>query len=144
MTYEEQRTTVVRDANPVAAAPTPAPADRYTDPYLSETRVTRRQTSGSTLASRIVVLVFGMIQLVIALRIVLLLLDAREGNALVRAILDISQVFVAPFEGILRTNALTAGGSVLDVAAILALIGWTLLEMVVLAVVRIARPGEAV
>jgi hypothetical protein len=51
---------------------------------------------------------------------------------------------VAPFEGILRTNALTAGGSVLDVAAILALIGWTLLEMVVLAVVRIARPGEAV
>ena len=78
----------------------------------------------------------------IGLRIVLLLLDAREGNALVRAILDISQVFVAPFEGILRTNALTAGGSVLDVAAVLALIGWTLLEMVVLADRADRAPGR--
>ena len=141
MTYEEQRTTMVRDADPVAATPTPVPSSRYVD----ETRVTReRPPSGSTLASRVVILIFGLIQILIGLRIVLLLLDAREGNALVRAILDISQVFVAPFEGILRTNALTAGGSVLDVAAILALIGWTLLEMVVLAIVRIARPGEAV
>jgi hypothetical protein len=141
MTYEEQRTTVVRDTDPVAATPAPAYPGRYVD----ETRVTReRPPSGSTLASRVVILVFGLIQLMILLRILLLLVDAREGNALVRAILDISQVFVAPFEGILHTNALTAGGSVLDVAAVLALIGWTLLEMVVLAIVRIARPGEAV
>ena len=140
MTYEEQRTTVVRDVDPVAT-PAAVPPGRYVD----ETRVTREPApSGSTLASRVVLLAFGLIQIVIGLRIILLLLDAREGNALVRAILDISQVFVAPFEGILRTNALTSGGAVLDVAAILALIGWTLLEMVVLAIVRIARPGEAV
>ena len=93
------------------------------------------------MASRIVILVFGLIQIVIGLRIVLLLLDAREGNALVQAILDISQVFVAPFEGILRSDALKSGGSVLDVAAVLALIGWTLIELVVLWIVRIARPG---
>ena len=53
-------------------------------------------------------------------------------------------MFVAPFEGILRTNALASGGSTLDVAAVLALIGWTLLELVVLAIVRIARPGDDV
>ena len=52
---------------------------------------------------------FGLIQLIIGLRIVLLLLDAREGNDLVRAILDISQVFVAPFEGILRTERADLG-----------------------------------
>lgn len=132
MTYEER--TVIRE-DPVAAS-------RATAPVVDETRVRRTRTSGSTLASRIVVVLFGLIQLVIALRIVLLAIDAREGNALVQAILSISQVFVAPFEGILRTDALAAGGSTLDVAAILALIGWTLLELVVLAIVRIARPGE--
>ena len=51
---------------------------------------------------------------------------------------------MAPFEGILRSDALASGGSVLDVAAVLALIGWTLLELVVLAVIRIARPGDEV
>jgi hypothetical protein len=139
MTYEQRQTAVVRDTVPTAA-PSHVSAERVVD----ETRVTTSRPSGSTLASRIVILVFGLIQLVIGLRIVLLALDAREGNDLVRAILDISQVFVAPFEGILRSDALAAGGSVLDIAAVLALIGWTLIELVVLAVIRIARPSEAV
>ena len=86
---------------------------------------------------RIVLLVFGLIQLVIGARIVLLLLDAREANALVSAVLGISQVFVAPFEGILRTDSLSAAGSVLDVTAIVALVGWTILELVVLWVIGI-------
>jgi hypothetical protein len=133
----EERTTVVREPEPVGSA------GRY-DRYVDETHVRTTRPSGSTLASRVVIVVFGLIQLVIGLRIVLLALDARTGNDLVRAILDISQVFVAPFEGILRTNALSSGGSTLDVAAVLALIGWTLLELVVLAVVRIARPGDDV
>jgi len=80
---------------------------------------------------RIIVLVFGLIQLVIGLRIVLLLLDAREANGLVSAILSLSQIFVAPFEGILRTDALHAAGSILDITAIVALVGWTILELVV-------------
>ena len=139
MTYEQRQTAVIRDSVP-AVAPSRVSAERVVD----ETRVTTSRPSGSTLASRIVILVFGLIQLVIGLRIVLLALDAREGNDLVRAILDISQVFVAPFEGILRSDALAAGGSVLDIAAVLALIGWTLIELVVLAVIRVARPSEAV
>ena len=65
-------------------------------------RTTTSGPGGAELARRIVVLVFGLIQIVIGARIVLLLLDAREANALVSAVLDISQVFVAPFEGILR------------------------------------------
>ena len=85
------------------------------------------------------VLVFGLIQIVIGARIVLLLLDAREANALVSAILDISQVFVAPFEGILRTDSLNAAGSILDITAIVALVGWTILELIVLWVIGIFR-----
>ena len=45
-----------------------------------------------------------------------------------RFIYDTSAIFVAPFEGILNTNALHAGGSVLDVAAVVALVGWSVLE----------------
>ena len=95
------------------------------------------------MARRIVVLLFGLIQLVIGARILLLLLDAREANALVSAVLDISQVFVAPFEGILRTDSLAAAGSVLDVTAIVALVGWTILELIVLWVVGIFRRRSA-
>ena len=46
--------------------------------------------------------------------------------------------------GILRTNALSAGGSTLDVAAIVALIGWTILELVVLAIVNTVADRESV
>ena len=96
-----------------------------------------------TLLRRIIVLIFGLIQLIIVLRIVFLLLDARESNAIVRGILDISQWLVAPFNGIFNTDALARGGSVLDVAAIAALIGWTILELILLAVANVARPSEA-
>jgi hypothetical protein len=105
--------------------------------HTDSRRTTRTSPGGAELTRRIVVLVFGLIQIVIGARIVLLLLDAREANALVSAILDISQVFVAPFEGILRTDALSSAGSVLDITAIVALVGWTILELIVLWVIGI-------
>jgi hypothetical protein len=92
---------------------------------------------------RIIVLLFGLIQIVIGLRIVLLLLDARTGNALVSGILDISKIFVAPFDGILNTNALSSGGSTLDVAAVVAFIGWSVLELIVIWAVGIFRREPA-
>jgi len=96
-------------------------------------------------ARRVVIFVFGIVQAIIGLRIVLLLLDARESNGLVSAVLDVSQIFVAPFEGILRTNALTSGGSILDVAAMVALIGVTVVELIVIAAIGIFRrePAQA-
>ena len=111
-------------------------------PVTSETFESRRVTStpsGSEFARRTIVLVFGLIQLVIVLRIVLLLVDARTGNDIVSGILNISQVFVAPFEGILRSDALHAGGSTLDMAAVVALIGWTVLEAIILWIVGLFR-----
>src|ERR1017187_9088264 len=104
-----------------------------------ETRRVTSTPSGSELARRLIVLIFGLIQLVIGLRVVLLLLDARTGNDIVSAILNISQVFVAPFEGILHTDALHAGGSTLDVAAVVAFVGWTVLEAIILWAVGIFR-----
>jgi hypothetical protein len=104
---------------------------------------TRRTTSagpgGAETIRRVIVLVFGLIQVLIAARIVLLLLDAREANGLVSGILNFSQLFVAPFEGILRTDALRAAGSVLDITAIVAFVGWTVVELIVIWAVGIFR-----
>lgn len=104
-------------------------------------RTTTTRPGGNELGRRMIILAFGLVQLVIVLRVVLLLLDAREGNAIVSGILDISQFFVAPFDGILKTNALQSGGSILDLAAIVALVGWSILELVALWALGIFR-GE--
>jgi YGGT family len=99
----------------------------------TDTHRTSRMSPGrNELARRIVILVFGLIQIVIGARIVLLLLDAREANPIVSAILNFSQIFVAPFEGVLGTDSLAAAGSVLDIAAVVAIIGWTVVELIVI------------
>ena len=135
MTYDE-RTVVHRDGtNTPATAPTTSTA--------VTSRTVEMRPSGGTVASRIVIFIFGVIQALILLRIVLLLMDAREGNDLVAFILNASQIFVAPFEGILRTEALTAAGSVFDLAAVLALIGWTILEAIILAAIGVFRREPA-
>ena len=124
MTIQEQRSVT-----------TDAPTTTDTG-ALSNRTVTSRQLdvrpSNNETARRIVVLVFGLIQIVIGLRIVLLLLNAHTGNVLVSIINNVGGVLIAPFEGILRTNALSAGGSVLDVAAIVALVGWSIIELIVI------------
>ena len=106
---------------------------------VEETTSVRRTPSGAEVARRVVVFIFGIIQLLIVLRIGLLLLDADRSNGLVKDIYDISAVLVAPFEGILQTDAIRTSGSVFDVAAVVALIGWTILEAVILAAISIAR-----
>jgi hypothetical protein len=139
MTVEERRTVVREPVEPASPALVRTDGD-----VVAERRVATTRPSGATMASRILVVVFGLIQLLIGARIVLLALDAREGNAIVAGILALSQPFVAPFEGILNTDALAAGGAVLDLAAVLALIGWTLVELVLLAILRIGRSGDQV
>jgi hypothetical protein len=127
MTYEER---VVRDEEPGTV---------YDGGSAVVDRRVTRTPSGGEIASRIVALLFGIVQAFIILRIILLLLDAREGNDLVAFILNTSQIFVAPFNGMLNVDNLHTGGSVLDVAAVLALVGWTVLEALILAAVGIFR-----
>jgi hypothetical protein len=106
-------------------------------------RTTKSGPGGSEMSRRIIIFGFGLIQLVIGARIVLLLLDAREANGLVSGVLNISQLFVGPFEGILRTDSLNSAGSVLDITAIVALVGITIVELVVLWAVGIFRREPA-
>ena len=145
MTYQDRtvRQTTVQPAG-TRTVVTNDPADpAVVQPTYATGEVVDRTTvvtpSGGEMIRRLVVLIFGLIQVLIGLRIVLLLLNAREGNDIVRFILDASQVFVAPFIGIFNSDALHAGGSVLDIAAIAALVGWTVLEWIVLWAVNVFR-----
>lgn len=106
-------------------------------------RITSSGPGASEQTRRIVVLLFGLIQIVIAARFILLLLDAREANGIVSGILSLSQIFVAPFDGILRTDSLHASGSILDITAIVAFVGWTVIEFVVIWAVGIFRRDRA-
>ena len=126
----------------------PADTTPYTEPVrppetvshssvVSET--VRRTPSGAETARRVVVFLFGIIPALIVVRIVLLLIDANQANGLVRFIYDLSSFFVGPFEGVLNTNAVAAGASVFDIAALVALVGWTILEVLIIAGIGIAR-----
>ena len=94
-------------------------------------RTNRMAPQANETLRRVGVLVFGLIELVIAARIVLLLLGAQTAQGLVSSIYSVSGFFVAPFNGILNTDVLKTSGSVLDVAALLALVGWIVLELIV-------------
>ncbi len=87
---------------------------------------------------RLVMLLFAILQVAIILRIVLLLLAADQANTIVSDILNATAPFVDPFKGMFKVNDLpTTPGSFLDVAAVAALIGWTIAEGIVVGILSL-------
>jgi uncharacterized protein YggT (Ycf19 family) len=139
-TRETQATAPAVDAY---GNPTPAPV--VTNVRTTESAYVARGPGGASVAARIVTLVFGILQALLILRIILLLLVANAGNDIVKLIFNVTQPFVDPFLGMFALNRVTADqGSTFDIAALVALIGWTLVELVILAAIRIfaRRPAE--
>jgi uncharacterized protein YggT (Ycf19 family) len=99
----------------------------------------------AAVAARIIGFLFGILQALLILRIVLLLLVANPGNDVVALILSATDPFVEPFRGMFALDRVGSDiGSVFDLAALVALIGWTLIEGLALAALRIfaRRPAE--
>jgi uncharacterized protein YggT (Ycf19 family) len=89
-------------------------------------------------ARRVLSLLFGILAVLIGLRILLLLLVANQQNAVVDFVYGITEPFVAPFRGIFSFDTVTpGGGSVLDIAAVVALIGWLLIYLLLMAILRL-------
>lgn len=89
-------------------------------------------------ARRVVGLLFGVLVTLIALRILLLALGANEGNALVDGIYGLSEPLVAPFRGVFSLDTVRpTGNSVFDIAALVAIVGWSLIALLILAILRI-------
>jgi uncharacterized protein YggT (Ycf19 family) len=128
------RETVATD--PVVSTAPAAPA--ATAVRTTERAYVPAGPSGASTAARIVTFLFGILQVALILRIILLLLVANTGNDVVALILNITDPFVEPFRGMFSLDKVTADqGSVFDVAALVALVGWTLLEALILAGIRI-------
>jgi YGGT family len=109
--------------------------------HATTTEVSSYRPSPLGVLRRWIIFVFGLIQLLIVVRIIFLLLAAREGNSIVSFIYSASEIFVAPFRGILRIDEVQAGATALDIGAIVALVGWFIIELIVLALVRVFRPS---
>jgi len=112
--------------------------------HSHETTVRTYRPSPLATLERWIIFIFTVIELLIVLRIVLLLVAARESNNIVSFIYSVSEIFVAPFRGILRIDEVQAGATALDIGAIVALIGWFVLELIVLGLLRIFRPAATV
>ena len=129
-----QQTTTTDPAAPASAAPEP----RSTAVRTTERAYVPPGPGAAAVASRFVTFLFGILQVALILRIILLLLVANPGNDVVQLILNITDPFVEPFRGMFQIDRVTADqGSKLDIAAIVALIGWTLVEMMILALIRV-------
>ena len=117
------------------------------DPYVAEARGTTVRTTdrvravgpgGAAVVARFVKFLFGVLQVALILRVILLLLVANPGNDVVQLILNLTDPFVEPFRGMFQLDRVAADqGSTLDIAAIVALIGWTLVELLILALIRV-------
>jgi len=93
---------------------------------------------------RVVSLLFGILAVLIGLRILLLLLVANQGNAIVDFIYDATEPFVAPFRGIFQFDQVVVGDATLDVAAVVALVGWLLIYVLLMAILRLGDRRTAV
>lgn len=101
-------------------------------------------TSPAIIAARTIYFIFGVIVAFIALRILLLLLAANQGNVFVDFVYSISSLFVAPFFGIFRYTPVY-GASVLEASSLFAIVVYTLIAWALASLVTLgSRRGAEV
>jgi uncharacterized protein YggT (Ycf19 family) len=87
---------------------------------------------------RAVWLIFAVIIVLIGIRFFFLALGANAGNGIVDAIYSITEPLVGPFRGIFSLEQFRpTGQSVIDVAALVAMVGWLLIGILIDAILRI-------
>ena len=78
-------------------------------------------------------LMFGLLEALIGLRVILRLIAANPANPFARLVYDASYIFVWPFVGLTRTPS--ANGAVLELSSLIAmfvyaLVAWALVQLV--------------
>lgn len=109
-------------------------------------RQTVRQSttvSGRVVVSRIVWFIVGVITTLLAVRMILMLLAANQGNAFVDFVYSLSGIFAAPFFGIFGYEP-AYGSSVFEISSLVAILVYALVGWGIVKLVNIASPsGEA-
>lgn len=105
--------------------------------YKEVTTTQHEQGSGQRTttfkATQLVWLLFGLLEALIALRILFKLIAVNESNAFAGFVYNITNLFVAPFASL--TGAPSAGGMVLEISSFIAmivyaLVGWGLERLI--------------
>ncbi|MFA5844396.1 MAG: hypothetical protein WC971_06135 [Coriobacteriia bacterium] len=90
--------------------------------------------------SRVVWFVFGVIEVLIAIRFVLKMLGANSGAGFVRMMYGVSDVLMAPFATIFGTARVS--GAVFEWSAIVAIAVYALIAWGIVAMIRAVNPRE--
>ncbi len=83
--------------------------------------------------SRVVMFIFGVIEVLIAIRFVLLLLGANAEAGFVKLVYDVSAVFMTPFHTVFETQSVSGATfewSALVAIAVYALVAWGIVSLV--------------
>ena len=92
-----------------------------------------KQRATTFKATQLVWLLFGLLEALIALRILFKLIAVNKSNAFAGFVYNITNIFVAPFASL--TGAPSAGGMVLEISSFIAmivyaLVGWGLERLI--------------
>ena len=96
--------------------------------YTEDVAASQRQTLYQL--SALMGLLFGVLEGLIGIRILLKLIGANAANAFASFIYNITAIFLAPFSGLTATPA--AGGMVLEISSIIAMIVYALIAWAVI------------
>src|SRR5690349_14882064 len=97
--------------------------------------------SSSDRAAQFIYVVFGLIEVLVALRVVLKLLAANPDAGFTNLIYTASFPFIALFQGVFPTA--TSRGNVLEVSSVLALAVYPLVAWAIVRLVQIAGRRQA-
>lgn len=97
---------------------------------------TRNTTSEGSMAKRIVVVLFSLLEIILGFRFVFKLMGANPSNVFVKGLYDFTQFFVGVFEGIFskatttgaETTAIFEPGTLIAII-IVGLIAWGVLKL---------------
>ena len=106
-------------------------------PKAAVTTETKRVATSSQTVEYLIYFIFGLLEILLAFRLVLKLLGANAGSTFVSLIYGLTGVFILPFEGIFR-KGITQGietVSVLEPSTLVALlvyavIGWGIVKLI--------------
>jgi hypothetical protein len=88
---------------------------------------------------RVVWFIFGVIEVLIGVRFVLLLLGANAEAAFVRGVYSLSNIFMVPFAAVFRTQHV-AGGAVFEWSALVAIAVYALAAWGLVALIHAVGP----
>src|SRR3954465_8967526 len=136
-----------RDSGRVARGESLVPPDELIEqeyPPVEEVETLDARRSEAAWTARLIYFVFGVVEILIALRVLLKLIAANTGSGFTRFIYGVTGPFVAPFKNIVDSPT-ARNGAVFEVSSLRAfviyrLISWLVFPLLLLLIERPAVP----